>query len=107
MGAEPADDPVLTRFRAALEHAYAGRIARIVLFGSRARGDAGPESDYDVGLFLTDLRSFDQEAQVLAEIETDLLTAIGAVVNTLPLPADAYDARTAWMREMRRDGVPL
>lgn len=107
MTAAPMDDPVLARFRAAVEKAYGNRIARIVLFGSRARGDAQPDSDYDIGLFLHDLPSFDREARALAEIETDLLTATGAVVNALPLPASAYAERTAWMQEVRRDGLPL
>lgn len=107
MSAGPTDDPVLARFRTAVEEAYGGRVARIVLFGSRARGDARPDSDYDVGLFLHDLRSFDREARALAEIETDLLIATGAVVNALPLPAEAYAERTAWMAEMRRDGLAL
>jgi len=42
-------DPVMTRFRAALDAAYGARIERVILFGSRARGDARPDSDYDVG----------------------------------------------------------
>lgn len=107
MAAGPADDPVLVRFRAAIEKTYGSRIARIVLFGSRARGDAHAESDYDVGLFLNDLRSFDREARTLAEIETDLLSETGAVINALPLPASSYGERTAWMQELRRDGLEL
>ncbi len=31
-------DPILTRFRQALDARYGGKIARVVLFGSRARG---------------------------------------------------------------------
>ena len=34
------DDPILNRFRTALDALYGDRIERIVLFGSRARGDA-------------------------------------------------------------------
>jgi len=35
------DDPVLKRFRAELEKAYGETLDRVVLFGSRARGDGG------------------------------------------------------------------
>lgn len=107
MTVDPTKDPVLVRFRAALQAAYGERIARVVLFGSRARGDARPDSDYDIGLFLNDMESFGRESEVLAEIETDLLMATGAVVNTLPLPADAYADRTGFMGEVRREGIAL
>ena len=50
----PIVDPVLTRFRAAVDALYGDRVERVVLFGSRARGDARPDSDYDVAVFLKD-----------------------------------------------------
>ena len=52
-------DPILKRFRAALNEIYGDRIERVVLFGSRARGDAGEDSDYDVAVFLNDLKEGD------------------------------------------------
>ena len=45
-------NPVLLNFRAALEKMYGERIDRVVLYGSQARGDASPDSDYDVAVFL-------------------------------------------------------
>jgi uncharacterized protein len=36
------DDPVLVKFRAALNELYGDRIERIVLFGSQARGGCSP-----------------------------------------------------------------
>ena len=44
----------LKEFRAALGALYGSRLERAVLFGSRARGDARSESDYDVAVFLRD-----------------------------------------------------
>ena len=49
------NDPILERFRAAVTEIYGDRLARVVLFGSRARGDAGPDFDYDVAVFLRDM----------------------------------------------------
>ena len=48
------NDPILRRFRAALDALYGDRIERVVLFGARARRDARPNSDYDVAVFLKD-----------------------------------------------------
>jgi predicted nucleotidyltransferase len=49
------------RFRAALDILYGDRIERVVLFGSRARGDAREDSDYDVAVFLKGLADRWQE----------------------------------------------
>jgi predicted nucleotidyltransferase len=45
------DDPILKRFRAALDKVYGERIERVVLFGSGARGDKHEDSDYDIAYF--------------------------------------------------------
>ena len=100
-------DPILSRFRAALDEVYGERIERVVLFGSRARGDARPDSDYDVAVFLKDLGGFGEEAETIAEIETDILTDTGVVINALPLQAGSYRERTGLMQELRRDGLDL
>ena len=101
------DDPVLTRFRAALDAAYGDRIERVVLFGSRARGDARPDSDYDVAIFLKDFRTFGREIEPLAAIETEILFDTGALISALPMPEGSYDERTGLMHEMRREGIDL
>ncbi len=100
-------DPVLTRFRAALDGAYGARIDRVVLFGSRARGDVRQDSDYYVAVFLRDYRSFGRESKRLAAIETDILFDTGAVIGAMPLREGSYHDRTGFMAEVRRDGVDL
>jgi len=100
-------DPVLSRFKAALDAAYGDRIERVVLFGSRARGEARPDSDYDIAVFLRDIDGFGAEAGRLAAIETDILYDTGAVINALPLRAGSYRERTGLMQELRRDGRDL
>ena len=101
------EDEVLVRFRRAVEQTYGAQVERLVLFGSRARGEGRPDSDYDVGVFLHGLKDFDREARTLAEIETDILTATGAVVHALPLAAGSHRDRTGLMQELRRDGRDL
>jgi predicted nucleotidyltransferase len=59
-----AIDPIMSRFHAALYDAYGPRLERVVLFGSRARGDARPDSDYDVAVVLSSLESIGQEAEI-------------------------------------------
>jgi predicted nucleotidyltransferase len=86
---------------------YGGRIERVVLYGSRARGDARPDSDYDVAVFLTDLTDRWNEIDRIVAIETDILWETGAVINALPFRAGAYQERTPLMHELRREGIDL
>ena len=101
------DDPVLSRFRIALGMAYGERIERVVLFGSRARGEERADSDYDIAVFLKDFDQFGKEAGTIATIETDILYDTGAVINALPMRAGSYNDRTGLMMELRRDGLDL
>jgi predicted nucleotidyltransferase len=107
MRVRPADDPILQRFRAALDRIYGDRIERVVLFGSRARGDARKDPDYDVAVFLKDLDRFWDEVDRLVEVETDILYDTGAVINAMPYRAGAYEDRTSLRQEIRREGVDL
>jgi uncharacterized protein len=101
------DDPILKLFRAALDRLYGDRIERVVLFGSRARGDARDDSDYDIAVFLHDLTDRWQELDRLADLRSDILDETEAFIDAKPYPAGAYRERTSLMQEIRRDGVDL
>ena len=107
MTAVATDDPVLRRYRAALDALYGDRIERVVLFGSRARGDGHAESDYDVAVFLTTLPDRWAERNRLADLRYDFLADSGAFFDTKPYLTSAWHDRTPLMREIRRDGVAL
>jgi uncharacterized protein len=100
-------DPVLTRFRAALDAAYGDRIERVVLFGSRARGDHRPDSDYDVAVFLRDIGGVGEEIRRLVDLADPILADTGAVIGAVALPEGSYRDRTSFMGELRREGVDL
>jgi predicted nucleotidyltransferase len=104
----PADDPILKRFRAALDEMYGERIERVVLFGSRARGDAREDSDYDVAVFLKDLSDRPLELNRLADLGTDILYETGEFIHAMPYRAGSYDdERMPLMHEIRTDGIDL
>lgn len=100
-------DPVLSRFRAALTEVYGERVERVVLFGSRARGDARSDSDYDVAVFFKALPDQRKEQDRLADLRVDLIDETGAFFDSRPFPIAAYSDRTPLMHEIRRDGLDL
>ena len=101
------DDPVLARLRKALDDMYGDRLERVVLFGSRARGDAHAESDYDVAVFLRDMADRFAEMNRLADLSTDIIGDTGEFVHVMPYSAGAYNERTPLMREIRLEGIDL
>ena len=100
-------DPVLTRFREALTNFYGRRLERAVLFGSRARGNFRPDSDYDVAVFLHDYTTLWNELGPLADMTTDILMDTGAVISAKPYRAGTHCDDRPIMREIARDGVDL
>jgi predicted nucleotidyltransferase len=105
--ASATNDPILTRFRAALTEIYGDRIERVILFGSRARGDERADSDYDVAVFLKELPDPWKERHRLADLRVDFIDDTGAFFDTKPFPAAAYRDETPIMHEIRRDGLDL
>jgi uncharacterized protein len=107
MTVRPTDEPVLRRFKTALDALYGDEIDRVVLFGSRARGEAHSESDYGVAVFLKSLPDRWKELDRLADLRMEFLDQTGAFFDTKPYLTTAYQQRTPLMREIRRDGVEL
>jgi predicted nucleotidyltransferase len=103
----PQSDPVLARFRAAVTEIYGPRLERVVLFGSRARGDARRDSDYDIAVFIEQAGGFAEESALLAAVTTDIMLDTGAVISATPFPSGAHRERTGFMHELRKDGLVL
>jgi uncharacterized protein len=100
-------DPILSKFRTALVALYGDRLDRVVLFGSRARGDAKADSDYDIALFLKGPTDTWVEIDRLTDLQFAILEETGADIRTLPLASDSWSKRTPLMHEIRKDGRDL
>jgi len=81
-------DPVLAEITRRLVEAL--HPERIYLFGSRARGDAGPDSDYDFMVLMTEL---DEPAYRVARRAHSLLWDMGTAADILVSTSEAFDSR--------------
>ena len=93
-------DPILSRFRAALAEIYGDRLERAVLFGSRARGDFRPDSDYVIAIFIRGPGRWFDEVVRLAGLGAGLLMDTGAVISAKPFRAGAYNEPSLLVQEI-------
>jgi len=108
MTEEPQNNPILKRFRATLDEIYGERLERVMLYGSRARGDAHEESDYDVAVFLHDMPDRIAELYRLADLSGAILDDTGAFIHAMVYPAGFYsDPRMPLMYAIRAEGIDL
>lgn len=108
MGQRFAPDHPLVKFRAAVDAAFGDRVERVVLFGSRARGDARPDSDWDVAVFLKEgadrwetIRTLSGIAGRVAYGDEEML------IQPVPLDSTRTDRSSDLRRHIREDGVDI
>jgi uncharacterized protein len=99
-------DPALKRFRDAVAELYGPALDRVVLFGSRARGDATEDSDYDVAVFLRDMPNRWAEWDRLTRLAIPFMDE-DVVIQVVPFRTSDFDRRTPIMHEIRKDGLTL
>jgi len=104
-----ANDPVLRRAKEGLRRIYGDRLAGVIVYGSRARGDYRPDSDYDV---IALIKSYDPETdrkRQLHELGDELfqLEPHEIEVNLLPMDDHALGRRTIFMHNVREEGFRL
>lgn len=103
---ETPDLELIRRFKACAQQALPGRVVRVVLFGSRARGAASPESDWDLAVFLRRGSSW-RDANALADAAYDLILESGERLHPIALGEDGSGASSLLLGEIERDGVPV
>jgi uncharacterized protein len=96
---------LLRAFKAELAGRFHERLARVTLFGSRARGEGRDDSDLDVLVAIRGVTR-DERREVL-DLAADLEMAHELVLSPLVTDADAQRLSAALAQEIARDGVPL
>lgn len=103
---DPALQPLLAWLRQRLTDLYGGRLERLVLYGSHARGDARPGSDVDIALVLAGSVDAADEVDRTADVVADAVLGFGRFVSIYPLSAADYEAAgRAIIRSVRAEGV--
>lgn len=104
-----SQDSILKDFAASLRAQFGPRINYLKLFGSRARGEARPDSDYDVLLVLYRVSESDRDA--VADVVGEMIQRYERYVSCHMYAQDEF-ARlnaqsTPFMQIIRREWIPL
>src|SRR6267142_2027764 len=100
-------DPVLPIVKQALADRYGDRLQGILLYGSRARGDFGPDSDYDIVVLLDALAGPIEETLALGPVRRHVHEQTGELISIKAVPSHFLETRTGFTHELRKDGIWL
>jgi predicted nucleotidyltransferase len=105
-------DPVLGRLKRELQALYGPRLKRVLLYGSRARGDHQPDSDYDILVVLDGPIDLWSEQKRLSAVSSNLLWKTIAErhpidVSFKPMTEEQIQQRTGFMHNVRREAIEL
>jgi len=100
-------DQVLVFFADAMRRQMGKHLRELVLFGSRARGDATAESDYDC-LVVVD-RVTRLTKSIIDDAAGEVLYRFGAVLSAFPVSEEARRKRkySPLFINAAREGIPL
>jgi hypothetical protein len=98
----------LRHFQGTVAAYFHDRLSAITLFGSRARGDAQPGSDYDVAVFLKNARNLRQDGQILSDLAYPHILS-GIHIRPIPLPDNYLEIDQPGTLALRiaRDGISI
>ena len=100
----PPDLTLIREFKRRAEKALPGRIVRVLLYGSRARGDARPDSDWDVAVLLTGPPS-PQDRRTLSDIGFDLMMESGQHLQPVAVDASRSVEESSFLKNLHEDGI--
>jgi predicted nucleotidyltransferase len=101
------DDPVLARVKRDMQALYGERFEKLILYGSRARGDHRTDSDYDFIVVIGGpYRAWD-EIKRIGRATRHYFHDEGIDVSIKPFDASELDERTVFMWDVRKDGIEV
>jgi predicted nucleotidyltransferase len=88
------------------------RLYRAILFGSRVRGDARPDSDADLALILHERGNDGSTLWMLAGLAYDVFTETGIMIQPVTIAIEdwlhpEYFPRPGFLRSVEREGIVM
>ncbi len=97
---------LIKKCRSLLQAHYGDRFAGLLLYGSQARGDAGPGSDLDLLVLLNGSFDYFEELHTIIDLLYSLQLESNHLISARPASADEFeDGNLQLYRNAKREGV--
>jgi len=100
---------ILKQCKQALQELYGDRFAGLVLYGSLARGDPGPESDIDLLVLLHgEVNTYSEIWPIVHALDPVQLEHCERLISAKAVSSEDYHAgRWSFLSNAQRDGVAV
>jgi predicted nucleotidyltransferase len=103
-----AVDSILTILHRELQRVLGSQLHSVLLYGSRARGDAGPESDIDVLVVMRDDFDYTDMMRRTSEVVAELSLQYDVVISRAFVTRERFEnEQSPFVLNVRREGVVL
>lgn len=98
----------LEKFVSRTQSLYGNQLEKIILYGSRARGDFDGESDFDLLIVLRELKDFWKEFHKIEEISWEVSFQSNLVFSAIPASKkDLERSQLPIFLNIRKEGVEI
>ncbi|HUV86016.1 MAG TPA: nucleotidyltransferase domain-containing protein [bacterium] len=101
----------LREFAAEVREKFGGAVERVILYGSRARGDDAPDSDVDVIVFLAEGTDLVEARGALSDLACDVAARYGFpfLIQALAYTEESFRRRASYffIKNVKKEGVPI
>ena len=99
---------ILEKVKGFLQKTYQENLDKVILFGSRARGDHHSDSDVDILIVLKDVFNYSQESEKISQLIADLCLEYNVLISCAFANSEQLEHHNSgFFRNVRKDGLVI